>query len=263
MKYIEAAKMLQSSSGKLNPIHALINFHSMVRQGYIPEGASSIQDLVEAKNTLLRSSVRDQVTRKGHFSIQIPFDNPCNKCKGTGELYKLLRFKEKSEPCQRCEGAGWFWKPCKCNGSGRYTRQDREHNDLHINTECRCLKYKDEWPKGRENLIKIKCRDCRAHMSKRKFVGLESTTKCPACKGFGFKHQYSQRVTNPAFPVANLCDIIERTEPEPQPEASDKIDLEAEAVPQEIVDKWADNSGIKLEKPKVEKYPWYNQKPNI
>lgn len=263
MKYIEAAKMLQSSSGKLNPIHALINFHSMVRQGYIPEEASSIQDLVEAKNTLLRSSVRDQVTRKGHFSIQIPFDNPCNKCKGTGELYKLLRFKEKSEPCLRCEGAGWFWKPCKCNGTGRYTRQDREHNDLHINTECRCLKYKDEWPKGRENLIKIKCRDCRAHMSKRKFVGLESTTKCPACKGFGFKHQYSQRVTNPAFPVANLCDIIERTEPEPQPEASDKIDLEAEAVPQEIVDKWADNSGIKLEKPKVEKYPWYNQKPNI
>lgn len=249
MKYIEAAKLLQSTGTKLNPTHALINFHSMICQGYVPEGASSIQDLVEAKNTLLRSWVHSQVVRKGHFSIRVPFDSPCTKCRGTGEIYKLQRFEEKTKDCPTCEGNGWFWKLCNdCKGTAE--------------PECKCLRHKDEWPDKQQGLVKVKCRECRSFKHKKRFVGLESTTKCHACKGFGFKYQHSQRVTNPVFPVSKLEDIITQTEPEPQPEASDQVDLEAQPAPDEVVDQIADNSGVKLEEtdgqPEVEE----EQKPD-
>jgi hypothetical protein len=207
-------------------MHAQINFYSMVSQRHVPEELNTEDDLKEAKNTYLRHVYNEEVKKRGFFKSENPYDFPCPKCSGTGEFYKLIRVEVKQKPCKSCEGTGFLWRTCrKCKGSTRYIKQ--KSKNLIINVKCtKCAKYKDEWPEGKVGVEKIKCRDCRSKKQKVKFVGIESSTLCPVCKGYGFKRQHLKVVPNPVFPIGKLNEIIKITKPELQPKDSEILDID-------------------------------------
>jgi len=72
-----------------------------------------------AKFALLRNLVLEQVKEDGRFKIESNFENPCNKCGGTGEIYKFVR-KTQTVKCMKCvKGKTPDGSDCQtCRGSG-------------------------------------------------------------------------------------------------------------------------------------------------
>ena len=73
-----------------------------------------------AKFVLLRQLILGQIENNGRFQVTSPFDNTCNKCGGTGEIFKFLR-KSQWVDCMKCvkgitpEGS----KCLTCKGKGK------------------------------------------------------------------------------------------------------------------------------------------------
>jgi hypothetical protein len=204
----EARRIVQVGK-KATPEHILVNYGSMVSQGHIPEDMTK-DDVTEAKNVLLRSFVDQSVAEKGFFEIKAPFDDPCSRCHGTGEIYKLKREEVEHEHCEACDGEGFVWIPCrKCNATGRFIKEEK---GLKINVECKaCKRFENEWPEDKQYHYRVRCRDCRGADKKAKLIGLESTTPCPKCKQIGF---FPKQVSNPALPFGSLAQAIEKIDPE-------------------------------------------------
>jgi len=78
------------------------------------------KQLTEIKNKIIRIEINRQLTDKGRFNIDHPFSNPCKKCHGLGEIFKVK--EPLTIPCKSCNGIGVFPKTKKkcrtCRGKG-------------------------------------------------------------------------------------------------------------------------------------------------
>jgi len=216
---ITTARRILQLGKKASPEHVLMNFGAMISQGHIPEKMTQ-NDVMNARDFILRKHVNDSVAERGFFDIKSPFDNPCERCHGTGEIYKLKREETESENCKSCQGEGTVWIPCRnCKGTGRFIQ--KENGRKVIDVECTsCMKFKDSWPPGKEFHYLVLCQECRGKNKKAKMVGLESTTPCHKCKGIGF---FPKKVENPALPFENLAQVIEKIEPEVDMPPTDRV----------------------------------------
>lgn len=126
---------MESSTG--DPAFVLSSFKKMW------DDNPQTENLILAKNTILRYIVSQQMKDKRYFSIISPFEKSCISCRGTGEIYKFNKKpadvrcpvclgtkKVNNATCSRCLGKGKIKKvfydhnlksttPCKkCNGLG-------------------------------------------------------------------------------------------------------------------------------------------------
>ena len=198
ISYQKAVNILQLNKQNITVPHTLINFRSMIVNDSLDNCSQS--DLIEAKNVVIREWIEEQLQKQGHWDIKSPYKDACEKCQGTGEIYKLEKEKFK-KVCQICKGDGYLWVTCKnCKGTGRYKKVDKEYHDLIINVKCNCTKFAKHYGDQYRGKIRVRCRECRGegNISSLKqseswqtkdfrYTGkIYSTTKCPNCYGFGF-----------------------------------------------------------------------------
>jgi len=173
---------------KLHDIAAILQEYGTTYWVHHENGelADMIDQLINAKNVLVRTNLLLQIYENGSFKLpeKAPFENTCLKCHGTGELYLFNRIP-KEVKCNRCEG-GEVWVRCRsCKGTTRYTSQFQEGGGG-INVECRTCK---ESPADHRGQVKVKCRVCKGTTVAKILVldhSLKSTTACPVCKEIGF-----------------------------------------------------------------------------
>jgi hypothetical protein len=79
----------------------------------------AFDNFTTSKFILLRHLLMHQIEINGRFSITSPFENTCNKCAGSGEIYKFLR-KTQTVKCMKCvKGKLPGGETCKtCQGNG-------------------------------------------------------------------------------------------------------------------------------------------------
>ena len=134
---------------------------------------------LEAKNTLLRHLVTQQMKAKRFFSVMSPFDDSCIACRGTGEIYKF-RQKSVKVNCHICAGKKTVKTDCpSCNGSGRYIKRWKGGGG--INVTCRKCE-------GSSKVV-VQCSECRGAGKIKKMVldhTIKSTTPCKICHELGF-----------------------------------------------------------------------------
>ena len=162
---------------------------------------NALDDLIQAKNILLRQIVLNQIETEGQFKIVAPFDNTCTKCGGSGELYKFKRSSQRVT-CMKCKKPddlrdhlislgnspeqidGFKVITCpSCDGTSRFTKNKKDE-------PCKTCNGK-YLTKDSESLTQVlrKCETCRGKMKVKKFAinpELKSTTKCRYCSGKGF-----------------------------------------------------------------------------
>jgi len=229
----EARKALQVRKDT-DQEHVYINFKAISEQKAFPPGKD--QDyMIEARNVIIRPQVHESVRDRGFFENHVPYDEPCNLCKGTGERYKLQVEEVEHKHCDACSGDGFVWIPCrKCQGTGRFKKED---GNLRINVECKaCKRFENEWPEGKKYHYRVRCRDCRGLDKKVRYIGLQSTTRCQKCKGLGF---FPKTINNPALSFETLAQAIEKTTPQPEPEATVVVDrvIDLQLSNQEMIEK--------------------------
>ena len=191
--------------------HVYINFKSIIEQSAYPKGKNK-EYMIHARNVIINPQVHESVRDRGFFENHVPYDEPCDRCKGTGNIYKLKAEEVDNKHCDACGGDGFVWIPCrKCQATGRFKKED---GNLRINVECKaCKRFENEWPEGKKYHYRVRCRDCRGLDKKVRYVGLESTTPCPKCKELGF---FPKTIHNPALSFESLAQAIEKTSPEPE-----------------------------------------------
>jgi hypothetical protein len=176
-----------------------------------------LPEIIEAKNTLIRSLVRDQKRKYRVFEIESPFKNTCPRCRGSGEIFKFFK-KTVKVNCHICGRAGTVDAICpKCRGSGRFIKRWKQGGG--VNLECKKCKGKGK--------IKVNCKECVGKGQIPKGVlcdEIESTTPCRKCGQLGFivkdspkskkkKSHKSERRPFKPFPTKtrdgkNLADVI-------------------------------------------------------
>jgi len=194
----DAIHLLQLDPKNFTVNRTLINFQSMVIKKQIPDNCS-LGTFMEARNVIIRNWIENELEKNGHWELKVPYEEVCEKCKGTGEIYKLEKVnlpQTKKDVCSKCNGEGYLWLTCKrCHGSGRFKQ---ESPGLIINVICHCSKFASKYGNQFIGKVRIRCDECRGSgqtssldnkNEKRdfKFTGkIYSTTKCPVCHGFGF-----------------------------------------------------------------------------
>lgn len=148
------------------------------RQTYENRSDIPKEQIILAKNLVMRASISAQMKEKRFFEIVSPFDDSCIHCKGAGEIYKFDR-KPVEVNCHICAGKTQVLAPCRsCEGTGRYIRSFKEGGG--INIKCRTCKG--------EGKLMVKCSNCRGYGTIPKIVPahtIKSTTPCK-CDELGF-----------------------------------------------------------------------------
>lgn len=205
----DAEKVLGVGS-EYDYIHALNCYKTLYEVKQENEEFSDLPAVEEAKNVILRDTVGIQIRKTGKFDFSdIPFDNVCINCHGTGELYKLGR-KSLEEDCKKCDpdkdGKPSGKRTVKCRNckDGRFIKGSHEKGLL-INVECKTCHGTGE--------LQVKCRTCRGRKVFKKMVlsgEVESTTKCKYCHGKGFQTETEIKRSSPDNPIIsrNLGDAI-------------------------------------------------------
>jgi len=211
---------------------------------------SKLDELVEAKNTLLRECVEEEKRVRRFFKIpdHAPFKNLCPACKGAGEIYKFLR-TIKQIKCKVCLGKKEVWVACPdCLGTTVFKKKPDSKG-----ITCRnCLKYYENEPDEkkaaeRKGKVPFKCSACRGTGSKPILIvshKIESTTPCKKCDQLGFlppkmkKTELNRIVRHSQQPMSNPVltkDIAEKLA-QPMPEKP-----EEEMIEPNIPDEQNDN----------------------
>jgi len=196
----DAEKVLGVGS-EYDYLHALNCYQTLYEVKQENEENDDIPAITEAKNVILRNMVETQIRENGRFIFdQIPFEDSCIHCHGTGELYKLGR-KAIEEDCKKCEPdkdgkpSGKRKVRCRNCKDGIFTRGSREKG-LVIKVTCKTCEGTSE--------VMVKCRTCRGKKVFKKMVlsgELESTTKCKYCEGKGFQTEIERKKSAPSNPV--------------------------------------------------------------
>jgi len=213
----EAYSALQVNQDSPNE-HIFINFKSMVEQHVFPEGKDQ-KYIIAAKNAILIHRTHVQVRDRGFFVNGVPYEEPCSRCHGTGNLYKLIAEEIHNQHCDSCNGEKFVWIPCrKCNATGRFKTDD---GNLRINVKCKaCERFEKQWPNDKKFHYLVRCRDCRGLDTKVRYIGLESTTPCPVCKELGF---FPKSIQNPVIIFGSIAQAIEKSEPQIEIKPDDRI----------------------------------------
>ena len=135
--------------------------------------------VISARNTIMQHLVCEQKRKYRFFTIESPFENTCNHCKGAGEIYKFIK-KTVDVNCHICGKKGIIKDDCPtCKGSGRFIKKWKTGGG--VNLECkRC--------KGQKK-IQVKCVNCLGEGTVKKAVlthTLKSTTSCKKCNQLGY-----------------------------------------------------------------------------
>ena len=135
--------------------------------------------VISARNTIMQHLVCEQKRKYRFFTIESPFENTCNHCKGAGEIYKFIK-KTVDVNCHICGKKGIIKDDCPtCKGSGRFNKKWQTGGG--VNVECkRC--------KGQKK-IQVKCVNCLGEGTVKKAVlthTLKSTTSCKKCNQLGY-----------------------------------------------------------------------------
>jgi len=221
LTYQKATDILQLNKQNITIPHTLINFRSMVVNDELTDYSET--NLMEAKNVIIRSWIEEQLQKQGHWDIKSPYKDECERCKGTGEIYKLEKEKK---PCHACNGDGYLWLRCKnCKGTGRFITDDKK--GLRINVKCNCTKFADHYGDEYKGKIRVRCRKCLGKgtiegLKNFRFTGkIYSTTKCPHCHGFGFpvtpKGHLNPVLSNQLVQIINTEDTTHEDPLNPEP----------------------------------------------
>jgi DnaJ-class molecular chaperone len=172
------------------------------------------EHLKHGRDIALRYLVNEQIrTSDDHkFSLEVPYENPCSKCKGAGEIYKFSRRKV-MVTCNVCNGEskdGVCGKEelCEsCDKTGRYRRELEP--GLFVNVECKTC--------GGAGVAFFKCRRCRGEGKVEITVldRIQSTTPCDVCDGRGYFHP--KTLDNPVIDSSLAHDLaakIKSAEPD-------------------------------------------------
>jgi len=212
--FFKAVKILgiRTKPGDLTQKDMLSHFHVKVHEKKYTK--TQLEKFVDSKNILNRIFISKEISIKGNFSCQIPFEKPCEVCKGLGEqlhIYKKMIYLD----CKVCNKTGKVQVKCRdCKGTGKYG-----------NVDCRkCA--------GSENhTITVKCFICLGKGSQGKQVleaGIKGSTICANCIGFGFHFPLPEGVTFNT-PFSNLPTIIKAAAP-PIEDPIIPTDFEGEAA---------------------------------
>lgn len=145
----------------------------------ILKNSSTEDEVILAKNLIMRKSVTLQMEEKRFFEIESPFENSCIRCKGTGELYRFNR-KTVDVNCFICGGKGETLTNCPaCQGSGRFQRSFKGGGGINVKcTKC-----------DKNHKIFATCPRCMGEKTIPKIVpaaSIKNTTPCKECEQFGF-----------------------------------------------------------------------------
>jgi hypothetical protein len=135
----------------------------------------AIRELVTVKNKMIHELVHHSLEDHGKFVIPA-IDGSCQKCHGTGRLYKLS-LKPGFEPCPVCK-EGVFSVECRvCDATGRYIRI---YGRKSTNQPCKAC--------NGTGLYGKPCFRCGAKgkVPVMLYTGIQTYTNCPDCKEFGF-----------------------------------------------------------------------------
>jgi len=182
----EAMKILKIREGDCLKI--LETFGKLVVEVSDEENAK----LIAAKNLLIRHEIERMVQKTGRFDLpQNPFEKTCNRCHGTGELYKFFR-TPKAVECKFCEGEGHTEETCKlCNGTGRFVRNIM---DLKINVNCKVCH-----GTGKRKIRCLRCRGTGKYLVLVIDPKIKSSDPCPTCEGLGFVKSSTPTLSNPVI----------------------------------------------------------------
>jgi len=158
------------------PVEILSKFKEILKTS---AHTNNDDEVILAKNIIMRNAVVSQMEEKRFFAIESPFENSCIRCKGTGELYRFNR-KTVEVKCFICGGTGEVMVDCPtCNGSGRFRRSFKGGGG--INVKCtRC----DE-----NHKVPADCYRCQGTKTIPKVVpaaSIKDTTPCKECDQLGF-----------------------------------------------------------------------------
>ena len=136
-------------------------------------------NLIQARNTLFREIINNQISVYGRFNIEIPQSpETCISCNGTGEKYRFMI--EVVVPCPSCLGTGTKAEKCKtCNGTG-----------AKLGRPCFTCKGKGKYfhYKNHKRKETVPCPDCKGKGDikvKKRSKTLTDSTTCPECSGTG------------------------------------------------------------------------------
>ena len=212
--FFKAVKVLgiRSKPGDLTQRDMLSHFHAKVHEKKYTK--TQLEKFVDSKNILNRIFISKEISIKGNFSCQIPFETPCKSCGGLGErlhIYKKMIYLD----CKVCDKTGQKQITCpSCKGTGRYG-----------NVDCR------KCAGSAHHTIIVQCRACLGKGNQGKPVlepGIKGSTICVNCIGFGFHFPLPEGVTFNT-PFSNLPTIIKAAEP-PIETPTIPTDFEGEAA---------------------------------
>jgi len=174
---------------------------------------------IKAKNVIMRHLVTEQKKKFRFFEIESPYEDPCPKCKGAGEIYKFFK-KSVKVNCHICGGSATVMGACpKCkNTPGRFIKRWTTGGGVDLVCK-RC---------DGEAKVKFKCEECKGKGKIQKAVlsdELKSTTPCKKCRELGFiskdfpspkkkkQHSHQRRPFNPISKITSkdgktLADVI-------------------------------------------------------
>jgi DnaJ-class molecular chaperone len=154
-----------------------------------PHSYESLKYLVEAKNRVVRDQVMTSIREtNGYFNLDelITFEDRCNACKGTGELYYFSRVGSKV-PCKDCKdpttgkSLGYKIAVCPTCDGNRIIPHDEE--------EIPCPRCYNDGKGASTGVIRVTCKSCQGSKtySKWRLYDIVSTTRCHQCQGNGWK----------------------------------------------------------------------------
>jgi hypothetical protein len=155
----------------------------------------AVREIIDAKNTIMRRIVSEQMEKQRYFDIESPFENSCISCKGSGEIYKFTK-KPVEVNCHICAGKKKIKVKCRvCKGSGRYIKRFPEGGGM--NLECKVCHGTGK--------VRVKCSNCIGKGKLKKVVldhVIKSTTPCKHCEELGFvipkpKKKYHKKNVTP------------------------------------------------------------------
>lgn len=202
-KVFALAQHAQTSTEPLTATDILKEFENMWKKA---KTDNEKEVLINTKNFMLRSIVSEQMRTQRYFEVKSPFENTCESCKGTGEIYKFQK-KTVYVNCHVCGGEKTVTQDCPDCENGRYIRTFPDGGS--INVQCRRCQGTTK--------IQVQCQNCIGKGKVRKVVrshNIASTTPCEKCHQIGFVEKTNKTkktkgvIDNPVLTKEQATEIL-------------------------------------------------------